>query len=37
MKYCVDNAAMIAGLGVKLLEAGRRDDLTLAAAPTTAC
>ena len=37
MKYCVDNAAMIAGLGVKLLEAGRRDDLTLAAVPTTAC
>ncbi len=37
MKYCVDNAAMIAGLGVKLLETGRRDDLTLAAVPTTAC
>jgi N6-L-threonylcarbamoyladenine synthase len=37
MKYCVDNAAMIAGLGVRLLEAGRRDDLTLAAVPTTAC
>jgi N6-L-threonylcarbamoyladenine synthase len=37
MKYCVDNAAMIAGLGVKLLEAGRQDDLTLAAVPTTAC
>ncbi len=37
MRYCVDNAAMIAGLGVRLLEAGRRDDLTLAAVPTTAC
>lgn len=37
MKYCVDNAAMIAGLGDRLLERGRRDDLTLAAVPTTAC
>ncbi|MCC5821812.1 MAG: tRNA (adenosine(37)-N6)-threonylcarbamoyltransferase complex transferase subunit TsaD [Phycisphaerales bacterium] len=37
MKYCVDNAAMIAGLGVRLLETGRRDDLTLSAIPTTAC
>jgi N6-L-threonylcarbamoyladenine synthase len=37
MKYCVDNAAMIAGLGAVLLAKGRRDDLTLAAVPTTAC
>lgn len=37
MKYCVDNAAMIAGLGASLLASGRRDDLTLAAVPTTAC
>lgn len=37
MRYCVDNAAMIAGLGVKLLAEGRRDDLTLSAVPTTAC
>ncbi len=37
MKYCVDNAAMIAGLGVRLLEQGRQDDLTLPAVPTTAC
>lgn len=37
MKYCVDNAAMIAGLGSVLLAEGRRDDLTLAAVPTTAC
>jgi len=35
--YCVDNAAMIAGLGHVLLEAGRRDGLDLEAVPTTAC
>jgi N6-L-threonylcarbamoyladenine synthase len=34
---CVDNAAMIAGLGHVLLQAGRRADLTLAPVPTTAC
>ena len=37
MKYCVDNAAMIAGLGSVLYQSGHRDDLTLAATPTTAC
>lgn len=35
MAYCVDNAAMIAGLGHELARAGRMDDLTLAAEPTT--
>lgn len=35
MAYCVDNAAMIAGLGYELARAGRLDDLTLAAEPTT--
>ncbi len=34
-RYCVDNAAMIAGLGARMLEAGARDDLTLAARPTS--
>ena len=37
MSHCVDNAAMIAGLGTKLFESGHRDDLSLAAVPTTAC
>lgn len=37
MEHCVDNAAMIAGLGTKLLEAGHRDDFSLSAVPTTAC
>ncbi|MEZ6319069.1 MAG: tRNA (adenosine(37)-N6)-threonylcarbamoyltransferase complex transferase subunit TsaD [Phycisphaerales bacterium] len=37
LRYCVDNAAMIAGLGCLLLAEGKRDDLTLAAVPTTAC
>lgn len=37
MGYCVDNAAMIAGLGAKLHEHGQTDDLTLSAVPTTAC
>ncbi len=35
--FCVDNAAMIAGLGYHLLQAGHTSDLTLAATPTTAC
>lgn len=35
LEYCVDNAAMIAGLGYELLRAGRASDLTLSAAPTT--
>lgn len=34
---CVDNAAMIAGLGHQLLNAGRTANLTLAPVPTTAC
>lgn len=33
---CVDNAAMIAGLGCRLLQAGQADDVTLGATPTTA-
>ncbi len=37
MAYCVDNAAMIAGLAFHLLRAGRTSDLTLQAVPTTAC
>lgn len=37
MVFCVDNAAMIAGLGHELLAAGRTADLTLAPVPTTAC
>ncbi len=36
MDLCLDNAAMIAGLGARRLEAGLRDDLSLAAEPTTA-
>jgi N6-L-threonylcarbamoyladenine synthase len=35
MRFCVDNAAMIAGLGSRMLEAGARDDFTLCAQPTT--
>ncbi len=37
MEHCVDNAAMIAGLGTKLIECGHRDDLSLSAVPTAAC
>jgi len=37
MEHCVDNAAMIAGLGGVLLGSGRRDGLDLAAVPTTGC
>ena len=37
LEHCVDNAAMIAGLGTKLLESGQRDDYSLSAVPTTAC
>lgn len=36
-KWCVDNAAMIAGLGCHLLAAGKVAGLELAAVPTTAC
>jgi N6-L-threonylcarbamoyladenine synthase len=34
MRYCLDNAAMIAGLGHEWYQAGRVDDLSLAAEPT---
>ncbi len=37
MSLCVDNAAMIAGLGHHLHGAGRDSDLSLAPVPTTAC
>ncbi|MDF1809151.1 MAG: tRNA (adenosine(37)-N6)-threonylcarbamoyltransferase complex transferase subunit TsaD [Phycisphaerales bacterium] len=37
MAHCVDNAAMIAGLGTKLLQSGHTDDFSLSAIPTTAC
>jgi len=36
MRYCVDNAAMIAGLGALRMSRGETDDLDLAAAPTAA-
>ncbi|MBI1191330.1 MAG: tRNA (adenosine(37)-N6)-threonylcarbamoyltransferase complex transferase subunit TsaD [Tepidisphaera sp.] len=35
LDVCVDNAAMIAGLGCELLRAGERSDLSLLAVPTT--
>lgn len=35
MKYCVDNAAMIAGLATHLLAAGQTADMTLEAAATS--
>lgn len=37
MRYCVDNAAMIAGLATQLLESGVASDLSLSPVPTTAC
>lgn len=37
MGYCVDNAAMIAGLACPLMAAGRVADLSLEPQPTTAC
>jgi N6-L-threonylcarbamoyladenine synthase len=37
ISYCVDNAAMIAGLGYHLYRAGTLADLSLQATPTTAC
>jgi len=37
MRFCVDNAAMIAGLGFELIRAGRTDNLSLVASPTAAC
>lgn len=36
MEFCMDNAAMIAGLAFHRLKAGERDDLTLSAEATTA-
>lgn len=36
LEYCLDNAAMIAGLGYSRLRAGLADDLTLRAIPTMA-
>lgn len=36
MSYCVDNAAMIAGLGFHRLQQGKPDDLTLRASPSMA-
>jgi N6-L-threonylcarbamoyladenine synthase len=35
MKYCIDNAAMIAGLAAHLLQAGQTADLNLEAAATS--
>ncbi len=35
--FCMDNAAMIAGLGMHLLTSGQQDDLALSPVPTTAC
>ncbi|MEM0982760.1 MAG: tRNA (adenosine(37)-N6)-threonylcarbamoyltransferase complex transferase subunit TsaD [Planctomycetota bacterium] len=37
MRFCVDNAAMIAGLGHELLAAGEDHGITLRPVPTTAC
>ncbi|MEM9065354.1 MAG: tRNA (adenosine(37)-N6)-threonylcarbamoyltransferase complex transferase subunit TsaD [Planctomycetota bacterium] len=37
MRFCVDNAAMIAGLASVRLARGEADDLTLVPVPTTAC
>lgn len=37
MRYCIDNAAMIAGLGHCLGVQGHQDPLTLEPTPTTAC
>ena len=37
MQFCVDNAAMIAGLGHHLHASGLTDDLTLEPVPTTSC
>lgn len=37
MSLCVDNAAMIAGLGYQMFKAGMISDLSLEPAPTTAC
>jgi len=36
-EYCVDNAAMIAGLAFALADDGKAADLSLRAVPTTAC
>ena len=34
-QFCIDNGAMIAGLGFQLFEAGRTSGLDLQAVPTT--
>ena len=34
IRYCMDNAAMVAGIGFPLDTAGRVSDLTLDACPT---
>ncbi|MFG0256348.1 MAG: tRNA (adenosine(37)-N6)-threonylcarbamoyltransferase complex transferase subunit TsaD [Phycisphaerales bacterium JB043] len=36
LRYCLDNAAMIAGYAFHLFQAGRVDDLALSAMPTSA-
>ncbi|MAY73741.1 MAG: tRNA (adenosine(37)-N6)-threonylcarbamoyltransferase complex transferase subunit TsaD [Phycisphaerae bacterium] len=36
-RFCVDNAAMIAGLGAERLARGEFDDLEMTPLPTTAC
>ncbi|MCK4872415.1 MAG: tRNA (adenosine(37)-N6)-threonylcarbamoyltransferase complex transferase subunit TsaD [Phycisphaerales bacterium] len=37
LTHCMDNAAMIAGLGYRLHQAGRTADLSLTAVPTAQC
>jgi N6-L-threonylcarbamoyladenine synthase len=37
MAYCMDNAAMVAGLGYHMLRAGTTASMDLQAVPTTAC
>jgi N6-L-threonylcarbamoyladenine synthase len=34
MRYCMDNAAMIGGLGGELLRSGAASDMSLQAVPT---
>ncbi len=37
MELCMDNAAMIAGLGAEMIAAGMRSDFDLQAVPTASC
>lgn len=37
MEFCMDNAAMIAGLGAELVAAGKASDFDLQAVPTASC